>query len=101
MGFEVKRITKGIYIHGHEREDVIEARKVFLKDMTATGFLHESNAPNEEMASLFSKVTLPSDWENTIVWFHDESTYNSNDDESTMWKDETMQIIKPKSRGSG
>ena len=31
MGFNVKRITKGIYVDGHERADVIESRGEFLK----------------------------------------------------------------------
>ena len=38
MGFTVKRITKGIYVDGHERQDVIEARDSFLKKMTSLGF---------------------------------------------------------------
>ena len=48
MGFKVKRITKGIYFDGHERSDVVEARGEFLKTMTSLGFLHPTNAPNDE-----------------------------------------------------
>lgn len=33
MGFKVKRITKGIYVDGHERKDVVNARSEFLKEM--------------------------------------------------------------------
>lgn len=53
------------------------------------------------MADLLPDVTVSPDANNTIFWFHDESTYNSNDDEVTMWKDETMQVLKPKGRGAG
>ena len=56
MGFEVTKITKGIYGAGHERADVIEARGMFLKQMTSLGFLHESNAPNQDVASLLPDV---------------------------------------------
>ena len=101
MGFKVRRITKGIYYDGHERADVVEDRKTFLKEVSALGFLHASNAPNEEAASLLEGVSLNPNWNNTIFWFHDESTFNSNDDQTTMWKDDTMQIIKPKGRGAG
>ena len=50
------------------------------------------------MASFLPEVELSPDWENTIFWFHDETTFNANE---TMWKDDTIQVIKPKSRGSG
>lgn len=33
MGFEFKRFTKGIYVDGHERPDVIEYRSKFLEQM--------------------------------------------------------------------
>ena len=49
MGFKVKRITKGIYIDGHEREDIVEDRREFLKTMTSLG---SNNAPNHELAEL-------------------------------------------------
>ena len=101
MGFKVRRITKGIYIDGHERTDVVEYRKTFLKEVSTLGFLHISNAPNEEAASLLEAVSVNPNWNNTIFWFHDESIFNANDDQATMWKDDTMQIIKPKGRGAG
>ena len=61
----------------------------------------ESNSPSEEMSGFLPKVSLAPNWENTVFWFHDESTFNANDDEITLWKDDTMQVIKPKGRGSG
>ena len=101
MGFEVKPLTKGIYIDEHERDDVVEVRDEFLNKMTSLGFLHSSNSPSEEMACLLPNVELSPDHDKTIFWFHDESSYNANDDERTMWKDDTMQVLKPKGRGAG
>ncbi len=101
MGFKVRRITKGIYTDGHERDDVIEARGEFLKTMTSLGFLRQETAPSEDVARLLPDVELSPDRDNTIFWFHDESTFNANDDQPMMWKDATMQVIKPKGRGSG
>ena len=86
---------------GHERADVIDYRGDFLKQMTALGFLHASNAPSEEAAALLPTVDVSPDHEKTIFWFHDESSYNVNDDQTTMWMDESMQVIKPKGRGAG
>ena len=37
----------------------------------------------------------------TTRYFHDESVYNANDDLRTMWKNDTMQVIKPKGKGTG
>ena len=33
MGFEFKQYQKGIYVDGHEREDVVAYRKEFLAKM--------------------------------------------------------------------
>ena len=46
LGFEVITPCKGIYIDGHEREDVVEDRKTFLRRMVKIGFLHFTNAPH-------------------------------------------------------
>lgn len=98
MGFKVKRIIKGIYVDGHERADVVETRSDFLKTITSLGFLKESNAPNEEEAKLLPSVAPSADERETIFWFHDESSFYANDDQTTMWKDNIMQIMRPKGR---
>ena len=58
MGFKVKRVTKGIYVDGHKRADVVEAHGEFLKTMTSLGFLNRNNTPNEEVAQLLLTVTI-------------------------------------------
>ena len=86
---------------GHERSDVIESRGEFLKTMTSLGFLDKDNAPNEDVAELLPAVTVSLEEKDTIFWFYDESSYNANDDQATMWKDDTMQVMRPKGRGAG
>lgn len=96
MGFQVKRITKGIYVDGHERADVIEARNEFLKTMTSLGFLQPSNAPNEETAKLLPDVPVSPDRGHLSTSSPDHRlrcSYQNIDD--------TMQVIKPKGRGAG
>ena len=44
LGFEVLTVQKGVFIDGHERQDVVESRKLFLRKMTKLGFLHFTNA---------------------------------------------------------
>jgi len=56
--------------------------------MVATGFLNKTNAPTAEAATaLPTDLESPSDEqiEKNIVIFHDESTFQVNDDESWMW----------------
>ena len=50
------------------------------------------------LARLLTDVQVSPDRDNTIFWFHDQSSYNGNDDQVTMWKDDTMQVIKQKGR---
>ncbi|PKK56009.1 hypothetical protein RhiirC2_800950 [Rhizophagus irregularis] len=33
MGYRYKKYQKGVYVDGHEREDVVEYQKTFLKEM--------------------------------------------------------------------
>ena len=54
-------------------------------------------------------LSLPSDLEcppdeqivKTVVIFHDESTFQANDDQTTFWGAKDMTILRPKSKGAG
>ena len=37
----------------------------------------------------------------TIVFFHDESTFQSNDDQPTFWGTKGTHVMRPKSKGAG
>ena len=58
LGFEVVRARKGTFVDGHEREDVVEYRNLFLQKMASLGFLNSKNAPTEQ-----AKLALPADIE--------------------------------------
>ena len=72
--------------------------------MVSLGFLNESNAPTEE-----AKQALPSDIrsplpevaEKTVIMFHDESTFQSNEDQPTLWAEKGTTVMRPKSKGAG
>ena len=88
LGFEILSVSKGIFIDGHERDDVVEARQLFLRKMMKIVFFHFTTAPTPEAAN-----ALPSDIDppiaerrsKTVEFFHDESTFMSNEDQSTQW----------------
>ena len=89
---------------GHEQHDVVQERNKFIKTMAEIGFVHPDQAPTPEAANAFPKdVALPStDQRNkTVIFFHDESTFNSNEDQRTQWGKKGEHVLKPKSKGSG
>lgn len=104
LGFEVVIKKKGTFVDGHERQDVVDYRNSFLRKMAGIGFLNPLCAPTES-----AKNALPSDLEysrpdlleKTVVLFHDETTFQSNEDQTTLWASKGTKCILPKSRGSG
>ena len=76
LGFSVLQMSKGGFIDGHERPDVVESREKFIRKMTECGFLRPDNAPTEEAAQALS-TDVPhmtkEEGEKCIVWWHDES----------------------------
>ena len=72
--------------------------------MAALGFLNIENAPTDD-----AKNALPPDLtcppadvlDQTVVFFHDESTFQLNKDQSTYWETKDTHIMKLKSRGAG
>ena len=104
MGFQVLKHKKGSFVDGHERDDVVTYRKTFLRRMVALGFLNIENAPTDD-----AKKALPPDLtcpptdvlDKTVVFFRDESTFQSNEDQPIYWGTKDTHIMKPKSRGAG
>ena len=56
LEFHVLDQKKGIYIDGHERDDIIEYRQNFLRKMVSIGFLNKDNAPTVEAAQFLPDV---------------------------------------------
>ena len=82
----------------------MEDRRKFLRRMVALGLLNSDNAPTEDV-----KSALPDDLhcpekaivDKTVVLFHDESTFQANEDQATFWCPKGTVMIKPKNKGSG
>ena len=86
MGFEVIKDGKGIYIDGHEREDVIVYR---MHSMVSLGFLNNQNAPTPEAAQCLSSTSACDSQairsERKVFIFHDKSIFNAYDDQKFQW----------------
>ena len=71
--------------------------------MVAGGFLVKELVTSEESKEAFPDdigSPPPEHTAKNIFIFHDESTFNANDDESLQWGGPESQVIRPKSRGS-
>lgn len=102
MGFDIITPKNGIYIDGHERPDVKEAREQYLRRMIKLGFLHFTNAPTLE-AAIPTDIEPPTadKREKTIFIFHDETIFHANDDQTFKWGQKGEKIMKKKSQGAG
>ena len=89
MGFGYRQFSKGVHFDGHEREDVVEARTMYLDQLEVYAprqWICNSPAPNPACRPV-------------IRVFHDESTFYSNADQSFHWTDGSRQALKQKSLG--
>ena len=82
---------KEVYIDGHERSDVVDYRKIYLRKLEALESTHAPHPPTSD-----EPAPEPSDRRKLV---HDESTYHYNDDQGWMWAEKGKQPIKPKSQG--
>ena len=100
LGFSVVHKKKGTLVDSHERDDVMYRNK-FLQRMASLSFLNSPNAPTDEALN-----ALPSDLEasdssiikRTIVLFQNESTFQANCDQPTIWVQPETSVM---SKGSG
>ena len=82
----------------------MDYRQKFLHRLCALGFLNKTNAPTPEAAqSLPTDLECPSEERiaKTIVIFHDENTFQANDDQLKFWGTKEMTLLRPKSKGAG
>ena len=86
LGFEVLSADRGMFFDGHERDDVVEERNVFLTKTTATCTLVKHQPLNQPV---LSHQLTPDICEKTVEFFHDESTFRANEDQTMNGKKNT------------
>ena len=59
-------------------------KKIFLRKMVALGFLNKENAAIEALPQDIEQPSSDS-IQKTIILFHDETTFQANDDETLQW----------------
>lgn len=104
LGFHATQKKKGTFVDGHERSDVVEYRHRFLRRMVGLGFLNSDNAATEDARKALPHGIPPickERLDKTVIMFHDETTFQANDDQSTVWAEKGTSVMQPKSKGSG
>ena len=105
MGFErTDSGKKGIYFDGHERPDVVQERAVFLQKLHDLETHHLPPPCPSDISPLDSLPPPVGNFvssKSLVIICHDESTFQSNEDQRYSWLQEDQHVIKPKSRGSG
>ncbi|KIO33209.1 hypothetical protein M407DRAFT_65838 [Tulasnella calospora MUT 4182] len=84
------------YEDGHERADVVEYRKQFLKLLEKyEQFMRKYDG--ETCVPL--PLDLPPGAREIVAAFHDESCFHANDRKKQLWLTESQQVLRQKSRG--
>lgn len=83
----------------HERDDVVEYRKLYLRKLEILSKAHLPPPACEDGLMAF-QTGDPSTAKHLVI-FHDESSFHANEGESFMWAEERRVPIRPKSQGRG
>lgn len=106
MGYRWKNIKKGVFIDGHEREDVVEYRGKFLDIWYGMQpYVREWEEVTEEVGGEVRVTGLrkkeKAAEKEIILVTHDESTFSANDGRRSCWIKEGDSVLRPKGRGRG
>ena len=99
LGYKHRRVTKGIYLDGHERPDVVAYRRDFLVRMAeyrrrATQYV---DAPDGSHVAV--ELDLQENEMKVVFVYHDESCFAANDGKRCLWLEEGEKVLRPKGDG--
>lgn len=104
LGYKYWHVDKNVFVDGHERPNVVEDRKHFLKVMEE---MEPYLVRFDQEGKMISKI-YPSDCEMggnerrpVIVITHDECTFSLNDGHRFGWQKDGDTFLRPKSKGRG
>ncbi|KAF7291198.1 DDE family endonuclease [Mycena indigotica] len=112
LGYSIKKYQKGIYFDGHERPDVVQKRKEFIKEMLSTilplSYQYDDVPFNKDDPTDDPKAkrpirevppTLKDGQKIFYPIFHDETSIHANDQTRYVWEREDEHELRSKSRG--
>lgn len=104
LGFQVRQTGhKSTYIDGHERDDVRLYRNNYIEYVHSLESSHLPPPPPSDVSSVSSSIHNVGNElaeKQLVTIFHDECSFQSNDDQTYMWALEDQTSIRPKNRGT-
>ena len=101
LGYSWKHVRKGIYIDGHERDDVKDYRDNYFIPTVQSLLPRMVNWTLDEDGLKQHEPTTTSEQRPLIYVTHDESIFNANDGKRQMWIQTESQPLRQKSKGQG
>lgn len=104
LGYNWQDVKKGVFLDGHEREDVVQYRHEFLKEMKEMQpylvQFSEDGSMKEKIYPEGCIVNGPG--RRPIVMItHDESIFSANDGKHQAWIKDGNASLRPKGKGKG
>jgi hypothetical protein len=88
LGFYKSKSKKGIYVDGHEREDVVKYRQeVFLPLIAELDLYTRQYQEQDNRTWEIIKPTLPPGVKRHVLYYHDKSCFHGYDYKKTLWLD--------------
>lgn len=97
LGWTYQRQHKDIYYDGHERDDVVKYREIFLTQMEE--FERLMPRPDENDIMVIIEPSLNPGDKRYIIVTHDESVFYSNDGKKTFWGPKGHMPLRKKGTG--
>jgi len=104
LGYNWRDVKKGVFLDGHERDDVVEYRQRFLKDMNGLlPYFVEFAADGTIQDKVYPVdcVVGGPDRRPIIMITHDESIFSANDGKHQAWIKDGDTFLRPKGKGKG
>ena len=99
LGLEHKRVSKGVFVDGHDRGDAVRHRQGV--PTPTIDRLRDCFAIWNSDAKMALPPNLSPQEKPHISVPHSESTFNANDGKRNLWIEKGKQPIRPKGKGKG
>ena len=100
IGFRPTPYCKGVYVDGHECQDVIEYRNMYLGKIEILESTHQPPPPCED-GIVEEDIGNPTAQQKLVPIYHVELSFHANEGPSWQWAEEGKLAIRPKSAGRG
>ena len=100
LGFRPQSHKKVIYMDGHERNDVVEYRFLYLQKLD---ILEKTHLPPPSCPGGTMQFTVgnPEATKYLVLIYHDECIFHANEGQTVLWAEDSKVPIRPKTQGRG